>query len=241
MLGWLWTLPLLAASVMVLATGRRRGAGWPLAGASLLAAPVALVELLLALFGGGSLAPLPAWAAALLALTLAWTAARPADAGRDAGPPPPEEETPPAGGPAVRPPDGLLLRAVEQTLEAIAVTDLECRGRFVNRAWAELHGHSPAAVRGHHLALFFTPEQMAEEVRPVLDAVRRDGGRTVLLGHRRRDGSTFECHTSASLLRDAHGEAAGFVLVARPLAAEVEQPAAERPAGSVEAAAPAAV
>jgi len=109
----------------------------------------------------------------------------------------------------------MLERAVEQSADGIAVTDLSGRSHFLNEAWARMHGYEVFEVLGYEIALFHTPEQMQEQVFPAFARVREDGSWEGEIEHRRKDESRFPTWTSATLLLDAEQQPMGMVIIAR--------------------------
>ncbi len=121
----------------------------------------------------------------------------------------------------------MLERAVEQSEDGIAVTDLSGSTKFINEAWARMHGHDVYEVLGYEIGLFHTPEQMQEEVFPLMTWVRQYGSFQGEVGHRRKDGSTFPAWMSITRLRTDDGEAMGMVAIARDIT-EQRRAAADR-------------
>ncbi len=114
-----------------------------------------------------------------------------------------------------------LLQAVEQSVDGIAVADLEGRVIYVNGAWAEMHGYARQEVEGEligkHLEIFHTPEQVRDEVTPFNRKALEEGAASGEVGHRRRDGSVFPAMMSTTVFRDEKGNPRGFIGVARDI------------------------
>jgi len=114
-----------------------------------------------------------------------------------------------------------LLQAVEQSVDGIAVADLEGRIIYVNGAWAEMHGYARHEVEGKiigkHLEIFHTPEQVRDEVTPFNRKALEEGAASGEVGHRRRDGSVFPAMMSTTVFRDEKGNPRGFIGVARDI------------------------
>ena len=107
--------------------------------------------------------------------------------------------------------------AVHQSTDGFAVADAEGRLEFVNPAWAEMHGYSAHELVGEHLSISHTEEQMRTDVTPFNEAVRQAGYHHGDVGHVRRDGTTFPTLMSTTLLKDADGNLAGLVGMARDI------------------------
>ena len=111
----------------------------------------------------------------------------------------------------------MLERAVEQSIDGIAVTDLAGSTQFLNAAWAEMHGHEVFDVLGYDLSLFHTPEQMQAEVYPLMAQVREKGAFQGEVGHRQQDGKVFPTWMSVTLLQDENARPVGMLFIARDI------------------------
>lgn len=105
--------------------------------------------------------------------------------------------------------------AVEQSVDGIALTDLNGIVRFVNRAWAGMHGFSVEESIGQHLGVFHTKEQLENEVTPFNEELQKTGSRQGEVGHVRKDGTVFRAWMSSTLLKDADNKPFGFIGIAR--------------------------
>lgn len=111
----------------------------------------------------------------------------------------------------------MLERAVEQSIDGIAVADLKGNMQFINEAWARMHGYEVFELLGYDLTIFHTPEQMHEQVEELMAKVRSDGAHQAEIEHRRRAGGTFPTWQTATFLQDPDGEPMGYVFIARDL------------------------
>ncbi len=109
----------------------------------------------------------------------------------------------------------MLERAVEQSIDGIAVTDLAGSTQFLNESWAQIHGYEVFEVLGYDLTLFHTPEQMQEQVFPLMKQVRDGGAFQGEVWHRRKDGEVFPTWMSVTRLQDSEHEPVGMVAIAR--------------------------
>jgi len=110
-----------------------------------------------------------------------------------------------------------LERAVEQSIDGIAVADLEGSVQFVNPAWAQMHGYGVTELMGKHLNIFHTEEQLQKEVILFNEQVKRTGSHQGEVGHVRKDGTTFPTWMTSTLLRDKEGNPIGLVGIARDI------------------------
>lgn len=107
--------------------------------------------------------------------------------------------------------------AVEHAVDGIALANMEGYIQFVNPAWARMHGYEPEELIGKHLSVFYTLEQLREEVEQFNQKVLREGSGASEIEHVRRDGSIFPTWMTSALVRDAEGQTIGLVATARDI------------------------
>ena len=104
----------------------------------------------------------------------------------------------------------LLTTAVEQSIEGMAVVDLEGNILSLNNAFAGMHGYAAEELVGKHLSILHSLEQM-----PAVDKanrqIRETGGFKGEIWHARRDGTVFPTLMHNSLLRDDDGKPVGMI------------------------------
>ena len=111
-----------------------------------------------------------------------------------------------------------LRGAVEQAADGVALVDLRGRVRYVNHAWASMHGYAPEELAGRHVSVFHTEEQYrAYYVPDRASALLAQGPSASEVGHVRRDGSTFPTQMTTSVFVDSAGQPAGYITVARDI------------------------
>ena len=110
-----------------------------------------------------------------------------------------------------------LIAAIRQSVDSIAITNLDGVIQFANPAWAKLHGYGSADFTSQHLSVFHTEEQMKAGVLPLIERSRSTGAHHDEIGHVTRDGTPFLTWTTVTLLKDAAGNPTGFVSVARDI------------------------
>jgi rsbT co-antagonist protein RsbR len=120
-----------------------------------------------------------------------------------------------------------LEMAVEQSIDGIAIPDLDGNIQFVNTAWAQMHGYSVEELQGKHLSIFHTEEQLQKDVIPFNERVMETGSNQGAVGHARKDGTTFPTWTSTTVLKDEEGNPVGLVGTARDITTQ-EEAEAER-------------
>lgn len=114
----------------------------------------------------------------------------------------------------------LQSQAMGQTLDGIAIADLNGIIQFVNPAWARMHGYPPDELMGKPLSCFHTAEQVEHEVTPFLRVLREKGYHSGEVGHVRKDGAVFQTQMSASVVTDNDGKAVSIIGIARDITKE---------------------
>ncbi len=110
----------------------------------------------------------------------------------------------------------LLISAIEQSTEGIAVGDLEPRLTYVNEAFARMHGYSPEEMIGIKVANLHSEEQM-DDFEKGIHQIKTQGSWTGEIEDVRRDGTPFPTSTSANLVKDEAGSPTGILAVCRDI------------------------
>ena len=104
----------------------------------------------------------------------------------------------------------------EQAADGIAVVDSSGVIRFVNFSWAAMHGYNATdGLIGQHISAFHTKEQMAKDVHPFIEEVKRRGQLVGPIEYMRSDGTVFRSQTKMVTARDNGGKAIGLVVFAK--------------------------
>ncbi|MFC1708670.1 PAS domain S-box protein [Candidatus Omnitrophota bacterium] len=111
----------------------------------------------------------------------------------------------------------MLERAVEQSIDGIAMADMEGNIKFCNRSWAKMHGYEIYEVLGKNLSIFHTGEQLEREVLPFHELVKKNGAHSGEVGHMRKNGTVFSTRMTTTLLKDEKGKPLGFVGIGRDI------------------------
>ena len=93
--------------------------------------------------------------------------------------------------------------AMASSINAIAIADMEGRLTYVNAAFLMLWGYEREQQVLRRPVIEFW--QMAERAREVIDALQQNGGWIGELVGKRKDGSTFDVETAATLVTDDTG------------------------------------
>jgi len=110
----------------------------------------------------------------------------------------------------------LLGNAVQSSGDMIAITDLEGRFSFVNRAFVQAYGYSEEEVLGQELDLVGSDGNAPELVASIVLEARRGGWHGEVLT-RRKDGSEFPVSLRTSPIRDDAGNVIGVVGIAHDI------------------------
>jgi PAS domain S-box-containing protein len=109
-----------------------------------------------------------------------------------------------------------LSSAVEQSIDGIAIGDLEPTLTYVNEAFATMHGYSPDEMTGIKVVNLHNEEQMDEYKRD-MNQIKTQGSWVGEIGHIRKDGTPFPTHMSVTLLKDNDGKPIGILAVCRDI------------------------
>ena len=109
-----------------------------------------------------------------------------------------------------------LNSAVEQSIDGIAIGDLEPQLTYVNNAFARMHGYSPEEMAGMKVVNLHNEEQMDQYKRD-MSQIKTRGYWTGEIGHIRKDGTPFPTYMSVTLLRDEKGKPTGILAVCRDI------------------------
>ena len=104
----------------------------------------------------------------------------------------------------------LLLLAVNQSSESIAVVDMDGNLEYLNKAFAEMHGYSAEELIGKNLSIFHTPEQMLHVEAANLES-KQKGSFKGEIGHVKRDGTVFPTAMHNSLIRNETNRPIGIM------------------------------
>ncbi len=109
-----------------------------------------------------------------------------------------------------------LSSAVEQSIDGIAMCDLEPRMLYMNDAYARMHGYTTEEMTGMKIADLHSSESK-EECRKVVHHLKIRGAWIGELEHVRKDGKIFPIYLSVTLLKNDEGEAIGSIGICRDM------------------------
>jgi PAS domain S-box-containing protein len=110
-----------------------------------------------------------------------------------------------------------LARAVEQSIDGIAVADMNGEIQFVNSAWAKMHGYLPDELLGKHLRIFHSEKQFREDVVPFNALVMKNGSHHGEVGHVKKDGKPFPTWMTSTIFKEEDGRSIGLLGIARDI------------------------
>jgi len=109
-----------------------------------------------------------------------------------------------------------LSSAVEQSIDGIAIGDLEPKLLYVNGAYARMHGYTVEEMIGMKVVDLHSDEQM-DELTGGIERTKTQGAWRGEIGHIRKDRTAFDSYMSVTLLKDDNGQATGILAVCRDI------------------------
>jgi PAS domain S-box-containing protein len=106
-----------------------------------------------------------------------------------------------------------LSSAIEQSIDGIAIADLEPKLTYVNDAFAQMHGYSREEMIGMKVVDLHNEKQMDEYQRG-MNQIKTQGSWEGEIGHIRKDGTPFATYMSVTLLKGDDGKPRGIATVA---------------------------
>ncbi|MCP4763198.1 MAG: PAS domain S-box protein, partial [archaeon] len=113
-------------------------------------------------------------------------------------------------------------KALEQSLNGIALANMEGKIHYSNPAWAKMHGYEVEELIGKPLSIFHSEEQLKNEVEPFIKNTMEKGSYQNELGHIRKDGSFFPTLHSGSYFTDDSGKPIGLIGIASDISDKKE-------------------
>lgn len=115
-----------------------------------------------------------------------------------------------------------LSSVVEQSIDGIAIGDLEPKLLYVNDAYARMHGYTPEEMIGMKVVNLRSDSQVGE-YHKAIHQLKTQGAWTGELEHFRKDGTAFPCYVSVSFLKNEQGEGTGILAVCRDITASKQK------------------
>jgi PAS domain S-box-containing protein len=109
-----------------------------------------------------------------------------------------------------------LSSAVEQSIDGIAIGDLEAKLIYVNDAFARMHGYSSEEMIGMKVVDLHNEKQM-DEYKISMYQIKIQGSWVGEIDHIRRDGTAFPTFMTVTLLKDEEEKPIGILAVCRDI------------------------
>lgn len=107
-----------------------------------------------------------------------------------------------------------LALITEHADEAIVIIDLNGALRFVNTAWAKMHGYKTSSeLIGKNIIAFHNEQQLKTALTPAISQTRRTGLFKGRIEHVRADGTAFPAQSKMALVRDESNQAVGLIII----------------------------
>ncbi len=108
-----------------------------------------------------------------------------------------------------------LTAVAEHSNEGVALIDLDGAVRFVNTAWAAMHGCNGCdQLVGKQFSIFHTEKQMETDVVPLIEETKRRGRLEGPVEHVKSDGTVFPTLTKLVAVKNQHDEPLGLIVFA---------------------------
>ncbi len=112
----------------------------------------------------------------------------------------------------------LLATALENTAEAIIITDRDLCIEYVNQTFEAMTGYPQSQVKGLPLSELYVGKRQQEQFQVIKQGITRGDVWAGRCETTNRNGSILDCGKTVSPIRGQHGVIAGFVSVWRDLA-----------------------
>ncbi|MFO7773239.1 MAG: PAS domain S-box protein [Dehalococcoidia bacterium] len=112
--------------------------------------------------------------------------------------------------------------AVDQSADGIALANLDGHIRFVNEAWAGMHGLSVQESTGQHLSIFHTQEQMESDVIPFNRRLLQTNSNAGEVWHVTKNGQPFLAWMTTTVLKRADQRPFGLLAIMRDITEQKE-------------------
>lgn len=109
-----------------------------------------------------------------------------------------------------------LNSAVEQSIDGVAISDMNAQLRYVNKAYARMHGYRCEEMIGMKTAELYAKDQR-DRYETIFAQIRKDGSYAGQAWHVRKDGTDFPCYVSVTLVKNDQAEVTGTVAVCRDM------------------------
>ncbi len=110
-----------------------------------------------------------------------------------------------------------LSSIVRQSPDGAVIANMDKIVEFANPSWAAMHGYEVDEIIGQSISLFHTEEQVKMDVEPFNAVVFAKGSNEGIVGHRRRDGTSFPTRMTVNLIYDEAHNPIGLMASAQDI------------------------
>ncbi len=111
----------------------------------------------------------------------------------------------------------MLENAVKQSIDGVAVADLNGHFSFINQSWAAMHGYEVEELIGQHFSIVYDEARFKENVQNFAREVFKKGSHTGEMIHQKKDGTYFPILVSINLLSDENGKPHSMVGIGKDI------------------------
>ena len=108
-----------------------------------------------------------------------------------------------------------LSSAVEQSIDGVAISDMDTRLVYVNDSYARMHGYSPEEMGGMKVADLY-PNKSGDYIRTI-NQRNTQGSFTGEVEHIRKNGTIVPAYLSVTLLKNDKDEVVGSIAICRDM------------------------
>jgi len=109
-----------------------------------------------------------------------------------------------------------LSSAVEQSIDGVAISDMDTRLVYVNDSYARMHGYTPEEMAGMKIADIYSNERNDQYLRTIYQR-NREGSFIGEVEHIRKDGSLLPAYLSITILKNDKQEPIGSIAICRDM------------------------
>ena len=114
----------------------------------------------------------------------------------------------------------MFSHAISQSFDGVNITDMEGNIIFCNEASAKLYGYEIGELIGQHVSILNAQPGLAPG--KIIPAIKAFGGWRGELRQKRKDGATFLCSMTTSLIQDESGTSLGMLGIVRDITERVQ-------------------
>ncbi|MCP4633847.1 MAG: PAS domain S-box protein [candidate division Zixibacteria bacterium] len=107
--------------------------------------------------------------------------------------------------------------AINQSLDGVAIIDLDFKTIYINNAWCKMHGYEREELIDKHITTFHSKRQYEETFIPSIETAVQKDGWDGEIKHIHRDGTSFPTWMTISPYRNEKGTIIGYVATARDI------------------------